>query len=99
MQKVLFTPRQSILFKAIITQGNLATWLLPTKDNVLKYLMNTEASAPGHIDQQRKNIQSTKVQQTNEDEEQDKDIKTDVVFPSILNSHNPPGKLQPCRRF
>ena len=92
IHKALFSPRQSTLLKAI-TQGNLATWPLLTKENVQKYLPNTEASALGHLDQQRKNIQSTKVQAPNKDEEQDKHIKTNVIFPSIMELPHSTGKI------
>ena len=58
LSKALFSPTQSTLVKAI-ENGHLATWPLLTKANVTKFLPNSQETALGHLDQQRKNTRST----------------------------------------
>jgi hypothetical protein len=59
LHKACFSPATSTFIKAI-EHGNFATWLMLTSENVKKYLPKSEATAMGHLDQQRKNTLSTK---------------------------------------
>jgi hypothetical protein len=55
-----FSPTESTWIQAI-KNNHFTTWpLLSTEPTVLKYFRNTPATAKGHLDQQRKNLQSTK---------------------------------------
>ena len=44
-------------------KGHFTTWPGVTVEAIKRYLPKSEATTMGHLDQQRKNIQSTKVQQ------------------------------------
>ena len=55
----LFSPTKSTLLKAI-ENGNLISFPGMTTQNVKKYLEELPATALGHLDQERKNLQSTK---------------------------------------
>jgi hypothetical protein len=46
ISKALFSPRQSMLIKAV-KQGNLPTWPLLMPENIIKYQPNSMASALG----------------------------------------------------
>ena len=54
----LFSPSKSTLLNAI-RNGLLSGWPGLTLDNVNKYLAKTTATAKGHLDQHRMNLQST----------------------------------------
>ena len=54
-----FSPSKSTLIRAV-ENGNFATWPMFTSHNIKKYLPKSEATTMGHLDQQRKNIQSTR---------------------------------------
>jgi hypothetical protein len=54
-----FSPSTLTLLRAV-EHGNFATWPMFTSNNIKKYLPKPEASAMGHLDQHRKNTQSTK---------------------------------------
>jgi hypothetical protein len=54
-----FSPSTSTLIRAVET-GNFATWPMFTSANIKKYLPKSEATTLGHLDQKRKNTQSTK---------------------------------------
>jgi hypothetical protein len=43
-----------------ISRGHFITWPGITTANVRRYLPKSEATAKGHLDQQRKNLRSTK---------------------------------------
>jgi hypothetical protein len=63
LHKACFSPSMSTFIKAI-ENGHFSTWPMLTSENVKKYLPKSEATAMGHLDQQRKNTQSTKSHQT-----------------------------------
>lgn len=54
----LVSPKQSTLIQAI-ERGHLSTWPLCTDANVLKFLPDSQETARGHLNQQRKNTRST----------------------------------------
>ena len=58
-QGCLFSPTKRTLLDAI-RSNNFITWPGLTLKNVQKYFKETVASAKGHLDQERKNLQSTK---------------------------------------
>ena len=57
-----FCPSKSTLIRAVENE-NFATWPMFTSKNIKKHLPKLEATTMGHLDQQRKNTQST--QKTN----------------------------------
>ncbi len=58
LHAALFSLAKSTIIKAL--QNNHFTgWPVCTPDNVHKYLQDTPATAKGHLDQHRKNLQST----------------------------------------
>ena len=58
-------------FEACIKKGNFISWPGIENINFKKVLINTEATIKGHLDQERKNLQSTKTQ-----------VDTSDIFPS-----------------
>ena len=88
LSKALFSPTQSTLVKAIET-GHLATWPLLTKANVIKFLPNSQETALGHLDQQRKNTRSTQPKAEEEYEEQ----PTAHVYAAIVDLPTTRGKI------
>ena len=60
LHAALFSPSKSTLLQAI-RNNNFIGWPGLTVDNVTKYLSETPATAKGHLDQHKTNIQSTKV--------------------------------------
>lgn len=58
----LYSPTKSTLLKAV-KNGNFIGWPGLTSNNITKHLQETEHTAKGHLDQHRKNLQSTINQQ------------------------------------
>jgi hypothetical protein len=63
LHKACLSPSTSTFIKAI-ENGHFSTWPMLTSENVKKYLPKSEAMAMDHLDQHRKNTQSTKSHQT-----------------------------------
>ena len=60
LHTALFSPVKSTWLRAI-RQNHFITWLGINSHNVAKYLQPTTATAKGHLDQKRKNINSTNI--------------------------------------
>ena len=88
LQGCCFSPRKSTLLRAV-TNGNFITWPGMTPPNVSKHFQPTLFAAKGHLNQERKNLQSTKIIQpsplTNKEEI---DMLNDH-FPINENLHSP----------
>jgi hypothetical protein len=93
LHQTLFSPVLSTLLKAI-DKGNFATWPMLTRANVTKHLPKSEATPMGHLDQKRKNIQSTKriptptqppIHQTSE--------RTHQTYVDLLDINETTGKI------
>ena len=79
----LFSPSKTTLIKAI-NKGLLSTWPQLTEANINKYIINNEASIKGHLKHIRKNLQSTKNVQQNEDTMHPKtEAKTHTAYTTI----------------
>jgi hypothetical protein len=95
-----FSPSTSTFLQAI-QAGYLTTWPGLTAPIVAKYLPKSIATAKGHMDQQRKNLRSTKPKQETEshtnadDQPQPDDVghSADVAFLSILDAAEETGKM------
>ena len=94
MHRALFSPTTSTLIKAI-DNGNLATWPMLTSDNIKKHLSKSEATTLGHLDQTRKNIQSTKSEKQDKDDDKpiEQEPKTEHVYAAIINPQETTGKI------
>lgn len=101
-----FSPVMS-MFVAAIQKGFFATWPGLSADNVRTHLPKSIATALGHLDQQRKNLRSTRLVTTTpspitpaEDEElsadpqgEDATDRTHCVFASITDIASPTGLI------
>ena len=72
-----------------IENGHLATWPLLTKANVTKFLPNSQETALGHLDQQRKNTRSTQPRSEEDQQEQ----STAHVYAAIVDLPTTRGKI------
>ena len=59
LHAALLSPAKSTLLKAI-NNNHFIGWPGLTSQNVAKFLTETPATAKGHLDQHKKNLQSTK---------------------------------------
>ena len=78
-------------------KGHFKTWPGVAVDAIKQYLPKSEATTLGHLDQQRKNIQSTKPQ---DDENTmhspsplDKGLHTHALYAATICYNQPTGKL------
>ena len=83
-QGCLFSPAKSTLLKAT-KNGNFITWPGLTPENVNKFYKETIYTAKGHLDQERKNTQSTKVFKLQQHTELQSTILQDDFFPTTDN--------------
>jgi hypothetical protein len=58
-QGCCFSPSKATLLRAA-QNGNFITWPVSSPHNIIKYYKMTMAMAKGHLNQERKNLQSTK---------------------------------------
>ena len=83
-----FSPNKTTFLQAV-KNGNFVTWPQLTYKNVKKYLQETPATAKGHLNQERKNLQSTKKVQQTEDffpkPESSPPTRTNNVLATIVN--------------
>ena len=87
LHKCAFSPTLSTLTKAI-SRGDLLTWPGVENLNFRKLIKNTLPTAKGHLDQERRNLQSTKVSLSN-DEIEDLDFNpTDGVGVKTYTAKN-----------
>jgi hypothetical protein len=84
-----FSPVTSTLLKAI-NAGNFATWPTLTAQHVKKYLEKSDASIKGHMNQQRKNMRSTKQKDNAEELDKQEEMwephlthKTNLVYVTV----------------
>jgi hypothetical protein len=93
-----FSPSTSTLIRAI-DNGNFATWPMFTCENIKKHLPKSEATALGHLDQQRKNTQSTKRTPTTRSTTTTADTTgiahagTHETYTSLLDINSPTGQI------
>jgi hypothetical protein len=93
-----FSPSTSTLIRAI-NNGNFATWPMFTSENIKKHLPKSEATALGHLDQQRKNTQSTKrtpttrATTTTANTTESKHGRTHNTYAALLNINLPTGQI------
>ena len=100
LHQACFSPATSTFIKAI-EHGNFATWPMLTSENVKKYLPKSEATAMGHLDQQRKNTLSTKrvnnaASQSGTLRKQETDNSNDRThntFADIMDINEPTGQI------
>jgi len=85
-----FSPATSTFIKAI-KNGNFLTWPGLTAENVRKHLPVFIATLKGHMNEERKNIQSTKTKFTSTTTT---DSPTDIDF--FPTSEHPNGKTYEC---
>jgi hypothetical protein len=93
-----FSPSTSTLICAI-DKGNFATWPMFTSKNVKKHLPKSEATALGHLDQERKNTQSTKrtpttcATTTTANTTESKHKQTHNTYADLLDINSPTGQI------
>ena len=100
LHQACFSPATSTFIKAI-EHGNFATWPMLTSENVKKYLPKSEATAMGHLDQQRKNTLLTKrvnnaASQSGTLRNQETDNSNDRThntFADIMDINEPTGQI------
>jgi hypothetical protein len=79
LHAILFSPTTQTRIKSI-NNGHFATWPMFTAKEIQKYLPKSVATTMGHLDQQRKNLRSTKSKQK----------KTNTEDSAGINDTNPP---------
>ena len=93
-----FSPTPSMLIKAI-NNGHFTTWPGFTTEAVKKHLPKSDAMVKGHLDQKRKNIQSTQAPLISAREDNDcmeldqPEIKCNVIYAAMITSHEITGKI------
>jgi len=98
MHAACFSPAKSTFLKAI-NAGFFATWPSLTHQNAQKHLKKSIATAKGHLDQQRKNIRSTKKQTPQEDDTtitfhpDDAGLRTHYVHAATMEYSSTTGKI------
>ena len=88
LHATLFSPSKSTLLQAI-RNNHLIGWPGLTVENVNKYLDETPATAKGHLDQHRKNLQSTGKHNSNDLTQAEPFEKTHQTMATIITSTNP----------
>jgi hypothetical protein len=91
-----FSPTESTWIKAI-KNNHFTTWPLANDTIIQKFFRNSTATAKGHLDQQRKNIQST-IQQAAEDDNdftivETTNHRTNFVYATVGVVHVPTGQV------
>ena len=79
-------------------KGHFKTWPSVTVNAIQRYLPKSEATTLGHIDQKRKNIQSTKIHHDVQDTMHtpaplDKGLQTHALYAATICYNQPTGKL------
>jgi hypothetical protein len=77
LHKALFSPTKSAMLQ-VIKDGHLITWPGLTEDAINKHLKLTPATAIGHMNQRRQNIQSNSKAPFNKQQPPDKDLGTNT---------------------
>ena len=89
------TPRTWI---QVVKKGHFKTWPGVTVNAIQQYLPKSEATTMGHLDQQRKNTQSTKSQEDDHEtmtspSPLEKGLQTQAMYAATICYNAPTGKL------
>jgi hypothetical protein len=86
LHKALFSLTKAAMLQAV-KDGHLITWPGLTEDAIKKHLKLTPATAMGHMNQWRQNIQSTSKASTEKQQPPDTDLgtKTHLVYAVVLD--------------
>jgi hypothetical protein len=86
LHKALFSPTKAAMLQAV-KDGHLITWPGLTEDAINKHLKLTPATAMGHMNQRRQNIQSTSKAPAEKQQSPDQDlgIKTHLVYTVVVD--------------
>jgi hypothetical protein len=86
LHKALFSPTKSAMLQAV-KDGHLITWPGLTEDDINKHLKLTPATAMGHMNQRRQNIQSTSKATIEKQQPPDTDLgtKTHLVYAVVVD--------------
>ena len=81
-----------------VKKGHFKTWPGVTVDAIKHYLIKSEATTLGHLDQQRKNIQSMKSQEDDQNTMHspsplEKGLHTHALYAATICYNQPTGKL------
>jgi hypothetical protein len=77
LHKALFSPMKAAMLQAA-KYGHLITWPGLTEDAINKHLKLTPATAMGHMNQRRQNIQSTSTAPIEKQQSRDKSLGTNT---------------------
>ena len=105
LHQCAFSPAPRTWIQAV-KKGHFKTWPGVTVDAIRRYLPKSEATAMGRLDQQRKNTQSTKLQNDDNDNMTspsplENGLSTHAMYASTICYNEPTGKLYTdlTRRF
>jgi hypothetical protein len=86
LHKALFSPTKAAMLQAV-KDGHLITWPDLTEEAINKHLKLTPATAMGHMNQRRQNIQSTSKAPAEKQQPPDNDLgaKTQLVYAVVVN--------------
>ena len=97
LHQCAFSPTTRTWIQAV-KKGHFKTWPSVTVEAIQCYLPKSEATALGHLDQQRKNIQSTKLNDDDQDTMHtpsplEKCLSTHALYATTISYNEPTGKL------
>ena len=105
LHQCTFSPTPRTWLQAV-KKGHFKTWPRVTVEAIKRYLPKSEATTMGHLDQQRKNIQSTKLQKDDHDNMTtpsplEKGLSTHAMYAATICYNEPTGQLytDPTGRF
>ena len=97
LHQCAFSPTTRTWLQAV-KKGHFKTWPGVTIEAIQHYLPKSEATMLGHLDQQRKNIQSTKLSEDDQDTMHtlsplEKGLSTHALYAATICYNEPTGKL------
>ena len=97
LHQCAFSPTPRTWIQAV-KKGHSKTWPGVTVEAIKRYLPKSEATTMGHLDQQRKNIQSTKLPKDDHDHMTtpsplEKGLSTHAMYAATICYNEPTGKL------
>ena len=97
LHQCAFSPTTRTWIQAV-KKGHFKTWPGVTVEAIKQYLPKSEATTLGHLDQQRKNIQSTKTQDDDQHNMHtpsplDQGMRTHALYAATISYNQPTGKL------
>ena len=97
LHQCAFSPTTRLWIQAV-KKGHFKTWPGVTVDVIQRYLPKSETTMLGHLDQQRKNIQSTKIHHNDQDTMHtpsplNKGLQTHALYAATICYNQPMGKL------